>query len=121
MKYIRFSLPLLVLLLTGPVTAISQDIPFSEKFFPGRSNELKIAIQNLARGDEFFLTGKPALFKNAISFYEAANTFNNSNAEFTIQIISAENNEQINNTVIENHKYYFEILKDSPVNITSKH
>lgn len=46
---------------------------------------------------------------------------NNSNAEFTIQIISAENNEQINNTVIENHKYYFEILKNSPVNITSKH
>lgn len=81
MKYIRFSLPLLVLLLTGPVTAISQDIPFSEKFFPGRSNELKIAIQNLARGDEFFMTGKPALFKNAISFYEAASTFNNSNAE----------------------------------------
>jgi len=63
-----------------------QDIPFSDKFFPSRISELKLALIDLQQGDEYFMSGKPALYKYAIPHYERAMKFNDSNADLNFKL-----------------------------------
>lgn len=47
---------------------------------------MKLALIDLQQGDEFFMSGKPALYKYAIPHYERAMKFNNSNADLNFKL-----------------------------------
>ncbi len=64
----------------------SQDIPFTERFFPNKSEGLRLAIVDLKNGDEYFFSGRPEIYKFAIPYYESAAKFNDSNADLNMKL-----------------------------------
>jgi outer membrane protein OmpA-like peptidoglycan-associated protein len=82
-KVIRF-LIVFFCILTSSVNA--QDIPFSESFFPDKPNELKNAILEISKGDDYFTSGNTRVYKHAITFYENASRFNGSNADLNFKL-----------------------------------
>jgi len=73
------------ILFAFPSIVLSQDIPFSEKFFPDKQIELKAAITEITNGDEYFAAG-PQQFRFAIPHYEKAYAFNASNADLCFRL-----------------------------------
>ncbi len=66
--------------------AWSQDLPFSDRFFPDMENNLKKALADLQNGDEFFYSGNTNIYKFAIPHYESADKFNSSNASLNYRL-----------------------------------
>lgn len=79
MRLIIILLLFISIVLQGTAT-LSQDLPFTEQFFPGKEDSLKKALINIQGGDDYFLSGKTSVYKHAIPFYENAAKFNPSNA-----------------------------------------
>ncbi len=101
----------------------AQDIPFSEKFFPGRGSEVRAALSKITAGDEYFLYGKQTEYKFAIPFYESAQKFNPSNASLNYKLgacylmvhkkeLALQHlNKAIDlNPELEQHAYYYQAL-----------
>lgn len=76
----------LILLSLSTNLAWSQDIPFTERFFPNKSEGLRLAIVDLKNGDEYFFSGRPEIYKFAIPYYESAAKFNDSNADLNLKL-----------------------------------
>src|SRR6187549_2741088 len=68
------------------MSAVYQDIPFSNRFFPNDENKLKKALVDLQNGDEYFYSGNTSIYKFAIPHYESANKFNGSNASLNYRL-----------------------------------
>ena len=63
----------------------AQNIPFEKEYFKLDKEGYKIAQKNLEDGDEFFEKGEYYM-KNAIPFYEKANSFNPNNDELNYKL-----------------------------------
>ena len=70
---------LLILSIIFTSTAWSQDVPFDKSAFGDKKDELKEAKKQLKEGDAHFEMG-PVHYKDAIPFYEKAQTFNPNNS-----------------------------------------
>jgi len=65
--------------------AVSQDIEFNEKNFPGDKNGLEVALSNYEQGDRFFFQGPP-YFDQALSYYLKAYEFNSEYSDLNFKI-----------------------------------
>lgn len=79
-----------VLLIIGIICILSgwiqaQDIPFEKSYFKDRKDELKMALEEIRKGDEYFAQG-PALYKMALNHYLNANKVNPNNSLLNYKI-----------------------------------
>ena len=85
MRFIVIKLTFILIVVCG-TRGISQDIPFSDRFFPNTGDSLKNALLELQNGDEFFYSGNSSIYKFAIQHYENANKLNSSNASLNYRL-----------------------------------
>jgi len=81
-----FKLIALFLLLPLLTWAQSMNIDFSKNNFPNQKEELKIAKENIKKGDEYYFNKNEAIIKNALPYYLKANEFNPNNADLNFKI-----------------------------------
>jgi len=77
---------LIILFISTAGISIAQDIPFTERFFPNKTEGLRLALLDLKNGDEYFYSDRPEIYKFAIPYYESAAKFNDSNAELNLKL-----------------------------------
>ena len=77
---------LLTIALVGSIHFLqAQDIPFEKEFFKENKDGLKEAKSNIELGDQKYLMG-PTFMRDALPYYEKANTFNPSSSELNMKI-----------------------------------
>lgn len=77
--YTTIKLSVLTIAITAANSIFAQNIEFTKENFKEDKDGLKLAKENIEKGDEFFNAGTP-FYRQAIDPYLAANNFNPSNA-----------------------------------------
>jgi outer membrane protein OmpA-like peptidoglycan-associated protein/tetratricopeptide (TPR) repeat protein len=74
-----------LLFLAGLFVAQDKSIPFEKSAFKEKKDELKVAVENLEKGNEIYILSQQN-WSQAIPFFEAAYKFNPNNAELNYKI-----------------------------------